>query len=362
MDARLPEGAPPPLPNTLGTDEDLFRVEKRGEVWVFFHFLRCMLPYWRRAALAAVLVMLIGTVNVLYPWLSKFLIDDAFPTQDWNLFYRLFAAVLVMRLMGRVVWTMNYLFQIWIDCRVMLDLKKDFFSHLQRLSMTFIENRPIGEHMFRAGADIWAVMRMITDVLPLMARSIYEFALMLAFMTYLDWQATVLVLFYRVPYTWIAYWVASILRRLDREAREKWQKRDAGLQEGVAGVQVVKTFGRRKHEVGNYLALTVVGYRVAMKQYDLQIIHDELIAPWGLVPWIKSMAVHPFVTNHDTQTRRRNATDQPAAPPVHRQVHAGPGGDRLPVRAADWQHHRGPMDHPGRRRGQREPPPARHRA
>ena len=286
------DGQPPPLAG----NEDLFRVSRRGEVWMFFHFLRCMLPYWRRAALAALLVMLIGTVNVLYPWLSKFLIDDAFPDRDWGLFYRIFLAIIVMGLMGRVVWTMNYLFQVWIDARVSLDLKKDFFAHLQRLSMTFIENRPIGEHMFRANADINAVMRMITDILPLMIRSVYEFILMLAFMTYLDWEATVLVLLYTIPYTAVAYWVASILRKLDWEARSKWQKRDAGLQEGVAGVQVVKTFGRRRHEVRNYISLTIVGYRVAMKQYFMRIIHDELIARWGMIPWIKSMIVRLWFT------------------------------------------------------------------
>ena len=85
---------------------------------MFFHFLRCMLPYWRRATLAALLVMLIGTVNVLYPWLSKFLIDVAFPDRDWGLFYGIFLAIILMGLMGRVVWTMNYLFQVWIDARV----------------------------------------------------------------------------------------------------------------------------------------------------------------------------------------------------------------------------------------------------
>ena len=42
----------------------------------------------------------------------------------------------------------------YIDMRVSLDLRKQFYDHLQRLSIDFFRQRPIGEHMYRSTADV----------------------------------------------------------------------------------------------------------------------------------------------------------------------------------------------------------------
>ncbi|MDH7569442.1 MAG: DnaA/Hda family protein, partial [Armatimonadota bacterium] len=39
-----------------------------------------------------------------------------------------------------------------------------FLRQLQRLSMTFIESRPVGEHMYRASSDIWSIVLLIDDI------------------------------------------------------------------------------------------------------------------------------------------------------------------------------------------------------
>src|SRR5205823_2332285 len=163
--------------------------------------------------------------------------------------------------------------------------RHQFFRHLQRLSMTFIHSRPVGEHMYRTTADVDALVDMITDVLPNCFRALYEFALILMFTAFIDPGITVLVLLYMIPYTSLAYRFATLRRNLDGEARQQWQRRDAGLQEGIAGISLIKSFGRRRYEVRRYMHLNLQGQRVGIKQYFVEVIQSQIIS--NLLPWAK---------------------------------------------------------------------------
>ena len=187
---------------------------KQSLIRVFLRFLRLMIPVWDKALLVVMGTIVVSTLRVVNPWLSKFLIDDAFPNQDWNLFYRIFAAYVVLVLIQRLVGTMTTILNHYVDLRVSLALKTYFFTHLQRLSMTFYESRGIGEHMYRASADTGAVMRMITDILPATLRAVYEFILILIFTTWLDWRVSLVILIYAIPYGLVAQKIATIQRQI----------------------------------------------------------------------------------------------------------------------------------------------------
>lgn len=266
----------------------------RGQVRTFIRFLKWLLPVWDKVLLALLGSIVLTTVTVVDPWLAKFLIDDAFPNQDYGLFYGLFAAGIAMALLWRVMLTMNGLLNLYIDVRVGLTLRIDFFRHLERLSMTFHENRPVGEHMYRAESDIAAVMGMVTDILPRGIRAIYAFFLILIFMTWLDWRVTVVILIYAIPYTMLAQKIGTWTRRIEREIREKWQKVDAGLQEGIAGSAVVQTFGRRQHEVRRYVELVQDGYRAIWRIYYALTLQGHVIGGSGMLPWLKTQIVTAY--------------------------------------------------------------------
>jgi ABC-type multidrug transport system fused ATPase/permease subunit len=280
-----PRERPPKVVLTEQEATDAALQQPRSEREIFFHFLQYMRPYWGKMALILFANLVIVTISVIPPWFGKYLIDDAFPNKNWGLFYAIFIAMLTMDLFQRIIWTMNNILNSYVDMRVALDLRAHFFRHLLRLSMTFIHNRPVGEHMYRTTADVDAMVDMITDVLPNCIRALYEFGLILLFTAFIDPGITVLVLLYMIPYTTLAYRFATIRRNLDREAREKWQKRDAGLQEGIAGIALIKSFGRRRYEVRRYMHLNLEGQRVGIRQYFVGLLQGQFIG--NLLPWAK---------------------------------------------------------------------------
>src|SRR6266478_2498020 len=102
-----PRDRPPTVILTEREASELSRSRRRCEREIFFHFLRHMRPYWRKAVLVLLANLLVVTISVIPPWFGKYLIDDAFPNKNWGLFFGIFAAMLAMDLFGRVIATMN---------------------------------------------------------------------------------------------------------------------------------------------------------------------------------------------------------------------------------------------------------------
>lgn len=268
----------------------LFVRHRRSEFRIFLHFLRWALPYWPKLFIVIFLSLLGVTISLIYPWLGKYLVDYAFPDRNWEIFWAVFIAYVALDIFWRISGSVSSLLNNYIDWWVSFDLKSYFFRHLQRLSMTFLHNRPVGEHMYRANADIDAIMRMVTDLVPALIRAVYEFALILAFTTFLDWRVTLLVLLYSIPYTALAHWIASIQRRIDRDARRRWQRYDACVQEGVAGVMVVKAFARHRFEVSKYLRYLINAWRQSQKNWWMSVLRGHTIG--ALLPWIKERLLY----------------------------------------------------------------------
>ena len=266
----------------------------RAQLRTFIRFLWWIKPVWPQVVLALLATIVMTTAGVVGPWLQKFLVDDAFPNQDWGIFYGIFLGMIAMALLWRLMGSLNGLLNTYIDVNVGLGVRIHFYRHLEKLSMTFHENRPVGEHMFRAEADIGAVMRMVTDILPNAFRAVYDFILIMVFMTWLDWRVTVVILIYAVPYTMIAQKIGTWMRRLERRSRARWQEVEAGLQEGVAGSAVVQTFGRRSHEVRRYVHLVHEGYRAVMRMRYLGIVQGHVIGWGGFLPWLKTQAIQAY--------------------------------------------------------------------
>jgi ABC-type multidrug transport system fused ATPase/permease subunit len=147
--------------------------------------------------------------------------------------------------------------------------------------------------MYRANADIDAVMTMITDILPAALDRIYTFVLILVFTTFLSPVVTVIILMYSLPYAAMAHWVGTRIRHLDRAQRERWQAQNAGLQEGLAGVDTVKVYGRRRHEVNRQVALTINAYRANQRRWWMgSMVQAHIIN--GILPMAKNNAVRAF--------------------------------------------------------------------
>ncbi len=208
--------------------------------------MRRLLAYLQsyRIQVAAAVLMLVAAsgLELVGPWLTKIALDRAVPTADTGLLGTL-AAVFVASLVAAA--GLEYartLLTTWIGQRVMLDLRGQVFSRLQRLDLAFFDRNPVGRLMTRVTSDIEVLNEMFTSGVVTIFGDIFTIGAIVTAMLLLDWRLA-LVSFAVLPFVFIA---AILFRRKVRDAyrdiRTRLARINAFLQERITGIGVVQLF------------------------------------------------------------------------------------------------------------------------
>ncbi|HEX6457222.1 MAG TPA: ABC transporter ATP-binding protein [Solirubrobacterales bacterium] len=130
---------------------------------------------------------------------------------------------------------------------MVLDLRSDLFDHVQRLSLTFHDQRQTGQLMSQINNQAAAVGTIVM-VIPPVAESLMTLVGMLVVTALIDWQLALLSLVV-VPLLFWSFGVYGkrIVPRLQRVQQLEWRSLSI-VHEAMAMLRVIVTFGREDHE------------------------------------------------------------------------------------------------------------------
>ncbi len=153
--------------------------------------------------------------------------------------------------------------------RMIADLRRTTFDHLLRLSPAYYARRSTGDLQSRLSGDVGSVDAAITNAIPGYVRDGLTLVVMIVNCFVLDWRMSFIV-FGVIPVTLIP--VVRLTKRLKRvttQAAETAGTLATRVQEVLAGIRVVQSFGTERYEstkyagvVGDYVAAVRRGLRV----------------------------------------------------------------------------------------------------
>lgn len=205
-------------------------------------------PYRALATVALLLLTLEGGLQLVGPLLTRRVIDVAIPSHDAGMVATLaaiFAASLVAQFAcsyGETVLT-GLLGQ-----RIMQDLRRELFTHLQRLPIPYFDRTPVGRLTTRVTQDIEALNELFTAGVVAGLGDLVTLAAIGAVMWWTDWRLA-LAAFVVIPFVLVTSWVFRLkVRDSYREIRVRIARINAFVQERVGGMRVVQLFGREAQE------------------------------------------------------------------------------------------------------------------
>lgn len=130
---------------------------------------------------------------------------------------------------------------------MVLDLRSDLFNHVQRLSLTFHDQRQTGALMSQINNQAAAVGTIVM-VIPPVAESLMTLVGMLVITALIDWELAALSLVV-VPLLFWSFGVYGkrIVPRLQRVQQLEWRSLSI-VHEAMSMLRVIVTFGREDHE------------------------------------------------------------------------------------------------------------------
>ncbi len=132
--------------------------------------------------------------------------------------------------------------------RFVLQIRKDAYAALQRLSFSFFDKGSTGDAMSRLSSDVDAIENMLVHGTDNIIVNVLRVIGIIAMLVYLDWRIALAV---AVPAPFIALAVVvfgSRVRKRSREVRDQLGRLNAKLQENIAGIRVIKSFAAEERE------------------------------------------------------------------------------------------------------------------
>jgi ATP-binding cassette subfamily B protein len=227
-----------------------------------FGLLKRLLGYLRPHAGAVfvsfLLIVAQAAIDLVGPYLTKVAIDRHIATGDAAGLTRvalLFLLTLVAAFAVRFVQT--YIMQM-TGQRIMQDMRREIFGHLQRLHVAYFDKNPVGRLMTRVTTDVDAVNELFTSGVVTVFGDLFTLLGIMGVMLALDWRLA-LVTFAVIPlFFLLTDWFRRGARESFRETR-KWVARiNSFLQENLSGMAVVQLYRR---EAKNREAFAVINRR-----------------------------------------------------------------------------------------------------
>ena len=139
-----------------------------------------------------------------------------------------------------------------VSRKIEFDLRNDFFSHTQKLSLEYFQHKPTGELMSIATNDLNAIRNVIGPGIMYTSDTIVIFILVLSMMISLNWKLTILSL---MPFPIVSFAVFLLGKKIHKRfdaVQEQFAKLTTFVQENFSGIKVVKSFIRENFEIGKF--------------------------------------------------------------------------------------------------------------
>ncbi|ARJ50133.1 ABC transporter ATP-binding protein [Staphylococcus lutrae] len=222
-------------------------------------YLEFVKPYkWLIFGTIVVGILKFG-IPLLIPLLIKFVIDDvinnAALTVDDKLM-RLGIAMLVAAFIFVIVrppieFFRQYMAQ-WTSNKILYDIRKKLYDHLQALSSKFYANHKSGEVISRVINDVEQTKDFIMTGLMNIWLDCITIIIALSVMFVLDVQLTLSAVIVLPFYILTVYFFFGRLRALTRQRSQKLAEVQGFLHERVNGMAVIKSFAIEDNEAKNF--------------------------------------------------------------------------------------------------------------
>ncbi|HEY8491095.1 MAG TPA: ABC transporter ATP-binding protein [Dehalococcoidia bacterium] len=222
------------------------RVQRRMPVAV--RLLTYLRPHWPAVLLAY--VCLAGSVAfaILVPLLHRWVIDVGIAQRDREML-ALLALLIVAAAAARSLFTygQSYLSE-YLSQHVAFALRNDLYQKIQSLSFSFHDRAQTGQLMSRTTVDV-EVARQFLGVSTLrFAHTVAMFVFVSGVMVHLNWELALLTFLTLPLVTGRTIYVSRKLRPMWRQVQEQTGQYSNVLQENLAGIRVVKVFGREQEQ------------------------------------------------------------------------------------------------------------------
>lgn len=250
-----------------------------------------LMPYKAKLLCSLVCMLGAGVCAAIPAWLMKQVVDEVLISKDFVMLHVLvFGLIFLFVCKAFFVYWQKYLMG-WVGQKVVMDMRIAAYEHMQTLSLSYINDRRVGELLSRVTNDANMLQMTVTHVAVNIIIQGVSCLAMLGYCLYLNWKLMLYTLIMMPIVVFVLKKASETLRRVGRRMQERVADLSAVAEEALSAIRIVRAFATEELELSRFKESNLQNFAVIIRGVKIDAILNGaievlLISTLAFILWL----------------------------------------------------------------------------
>jgi subfamily B ATP-binding cassette protein MsbA len=247
----------------------------------WWRMLGYLSPYKLRLFFALIGLVLSAGLSLVFPAVIQNVVDSVFTDADLQLLDSI-TIVLLLVFVFRSVATFIQNFNLnYVGEKVVVDIRKELYAHLQLLPVQFFIDRRVGELISRISSDVTVMRTVLTGNMSTLLQQALTLFGSVVVMFVLNWRLTMFIIVLMPVIVLIGFVFGTYIRRMSTRVQDEIAGATVVAEEVFQNIREVKSFVRENYEVGRYNGAVDKAFRASVRLLTVRSVFGPITAFFG---------------------------------------------------------------------------------
>ena len=229
--------------NTVREDEEL---KESININIIKRLAKYLNKYTKEIILTLLIMPIVIGVTLFNPYLLKIAIDNFIENSDIRGLVVLGTVAIVINVVGVLASRVVTVTMSVVASKILVVIRQELFHHIQKLSFTFFDSRPVGKVLTRIIGDVNSLNALFIDSVTVLIPDFITVIAIAGVMMIINYKLALVALI-TLPFLMIfMFLIETTFRKKWQVFRKKQSNMNAYIHESYSGIRIVQSFTREK--------------------------------------------------------------------------------------------------------------------
>ena len=225
--------------NAVREDESIQSVSKKVTLTRLFKYL---LAYKSSIAIVIFIMLVTVAITIINPLILERAVDVHIANRDFNRLLKLGIAAVAINILFVILVKLRMYLMAKISNHVLLTIRQELYTHIQKLSFHFFDSRPTGKILARIIGDVNSLKDVLSSSVTTLIPDFVTITAVLTIMLVKNWMLALASLI-SLPFMAFGMWyIETRSHRRWQLHRKKSSNLNAFIHEDLSGMRIIQSF------------------------------------------------------------------------------------------------------------------------
>ena len=225
--------------NAVREDESIQSVSKKVTLTRLFKYL---LSYKSSIAVVIFIMLVTVAISIINPLILERAVDVHIANRDFNRLLKLGIAAVAINILFVILVKLRMYLMAKISNHVLLTIRQELYTHIQKLSFHFFDSRPTGKILARIIGDVNSLKDVLSNSVTTLIPDFVTIIAVLTIMLVKNWKLALASLI-SLPFMALGMWyIETRSHRRWQLHRKKSSNLNAFIHEDLSGMRIIQSF------------------------------------------------------------------------------------------------------------------------